>query len=144
MGLFDRLLGSGKKMLASYVNDKPFLAGVCAAAANVIVADGKIEDSEIEAALKGMSGHAALKDSFPGSEIEAALTLAINHAKTRMGKIENQRAIEALAGRNSHTREDVFLIAADVADDGGIGPEEKIVLLAIGKLLDVNAMQLLG
>jgi tellurite resistance protein len=46
--------------------------------------------------------------------------------------------------RDVAVRQDVFLIAADVADQGGIGSEEQVVLNDIAKLLNVDGAKLLG
>jgi tellurite resistance protein len=58
--------------------------------------------------------------------------------------MENKRNIEALVSRDATVRQDVFLIAADVADQGGIGPEEMVVLTDIGGLLNLDAKKLLA
>jgi tellurite resistance protein len=58
--------------------------------------------------------------------------------------MENKRNIEALVARDATVRQDVFLIAADVADQGGIGAEEEKVLIDIGGLLNLDAKKLLG
>lgn len=144
MGFLSNLMSSAKREIASYTGDKAFLAGVAAAAANVTAADGKIEDSELDAAISGMQANPIVSKSYTGSQIEEALTAALNRAKTRAGRMENKRAIEALMSRDIELRQDVFLIAADVADDGGIGAEERKVLEDIGKALNVDAAKLLG
>jgi tellurite resistance protein len=144
MSFLKGLLDRGQAALTQFSGDTGALSGISAAAALVIAADGKIEDSEIEAAIGGMQGHKVLSASYTGSQIEDAVGKALRSAKTRAGKMELQRAIELLATRPAEIRQDVFLIAADVADDGGIGEDERKVLTTIAKLLNVDDKKLLG
>ncbi|WP_204310650.1 hypothetical protein, partial [Escherichia coli] len=68
---------------------------------------------------------------------------AIARAKTRAGRIENLRFCEALAERPLSQRQDVFLIAADVADFGGISEVEHKALDEIALSLKVEKSALL-
>jgi tellurite resistance protein len=144
MSLFKNFLASAQKTLTSYAGDKVFLNGVASAAANVTAADGSIDDSEIDAALSGMQANPIVSASYNSSQIEEALTAALTRAKTRAGRLENKRAIEALVTRDVNVRQDVFMVAADTADQGGIGNEERVVLSDIGKLLNLDAEKLLA
>lgn len=144
MGFLSNLLSKAEATIASYSGDKTFLTGVAAAAANVTAADGSIDDNEIDAAISGMQANPIVSASYTSSQIEEALTAALSRAKSRAGRMENKRAIESLMTRDVSLRQDVFLIAADVADQGGIGAEERVVLEDIGKLLNVDAAKLLG
>jgi tellurite resistance protein len=110
----------------------------------VTAADGVVEDSEVDAAIKGMQSNAIVSASFNSTQISDAYGLALIRAKTRAGRMENKRNIEALVTREVTVRQDVFLIAADVADDGGIGQQEMAVLMDIGGLLNLDAKKLLG
>lgn len=138
------LFSSARKALNSYTGDTNFLKGVASAAANVTAADGKIDDNEVDAAIKGMQSNALVAASFNSSQIEEAYGAALVRAKTRAGRMENKRFIESLMTRDVSVRQDVFLIAADVADQDGIGAEERVVLTDIGKLLNVDADKLLS
>ena len=82
--------------------------------------------------------------SYSASQIEEALTAALARAKSRAGRMENKRFIESLMARDITVRQDIFLIAADVADQGGIGDQERVVLADIGKLLNVDDNKLLA
>lgn len=144
MGFLSNLLSKAEATINSYAGDKTFLTGVAAAAANVTAADGSIDDNEIDAAISGMQANPIVSASYTSSQIEEALTAALSRAKSRAGRMENKRAIESLMTREIKVRQDVFLIAADVADQGGIGAEERVVLEDIGKLLNVDAAKLLG
>jgi tellurite resistance protein len=144
MNLITKLFSDARKAVNSYAGDDSFLKGVASAAANVTAADGVVEDSEVDAAIKGMQSNAIVSASFNSTQISDAYGLALIRAKTRAGRMENKRNIEALVSRDATVRQDVFLIAADVADQGGIGPEEMVVLTDIGGLLNLDAKKLLA
>lgn len=144
MGIFSNLLSNAKRTITSYAGDNSFLKGVASAAANVTAADGSIDDNEVEAAIAGMQANPLVAASYNSSQIEEALGAALVRAKTRAGRMENKRFIEALMARDVGVRQDVFLIAADVADQGGIGAQEQVVLNDIAKLLNVDGTKLLS
>jgi tellurite resistance protein len=144
MGIFSKIMDTANKAITSYAGDKTFLNGVASAAANVTAADGSIDDNEIDSAIKGMQANAIVSASYSASQIEEALSAALSRAKSRAGRMENKRFIEALVTRDITVRQDVFLISADVADQGGIGNEERVVLADIGKLLNVDDNKLLA
>jgi tellurite resistance protein len=135
---------AARKTLNSYTGDTTFLKGVASAAANVTAADGSIDDNEIDSAISGMQANPLVSASYSSSQIEEALNAALSRAKSRAGRMENKRNIEALMTRDVSVRQDVFLISADVADQGGIGSEEQVVLNDIAKLLNVDGAKLLG
>jgi tellurite resistance protein len=144
MSFFKKFIDQANKTLVSYTGDKAFLNGVASAAANVTAADGSIDDNEIDAAISGMQANPIVAASYTSSQIEEAFTAALTRAKTRAGRLDNKRAIEALVTRDVSVRQDVFMIAADTADQGGIGDQEKVVLLDIGKLINLDAEKLLA
>lgn len=144
MSIFKKFVGDVAAQFKQYQGDTVFLSATASACANVTAADGKIEDSEIDAAVSGMMAKEALKAAFTPAAIEASVNEALNRAKTRSGRMENIRAIQAMATRPAEQRQDLFLIAADVADNGGIGPEERTVLENIAKELSLDAAKLLG
>jgi tellurite resistance protein len=144
MSFFKKFLDQANATLASYTGDKVFLNGVASAAANVTAADGSIDDNEIDAAISGMQANPLVAASYTSSQIEEAFTAALTRAKTRAGRLDNKRNIEALVTRDVSVRQDVFMIAADTADQGGIGDQEKAVLLDIGKLINLDAEKLLA
>ncbi|WP_368508111.1 Tellurite resistance protein TerB [Bradyrhizobium lupini] len=143
MGLFAKVFSDARKKINSYVGDDAFLKGVASAAANVTAADGVVEDSEVDASIKGMQSNTIVSGSFNSTQISDAYGLALIRAKTRAGRMENKRNIEALVGRDVTVRQDVFLIAADVCGDE-IKPEELTVLETIGGLLNLDAKKLLA
>lgn len=138
------LIARGQKAAKAYTGDATFLSGAAAAAALVTRADGQVDESEINAALEGLTANPILKTFLP-SKIEDVFMQSLERAKSRAGKIELQRAIAALGARSLEERQDVFLIGADVADSDGIGSEERKVLEEIAKALGgIDASKLLG
>jgi tellurite resistance protein len=144
MGFLTNILKRSKEELSKYSKDTAFLTAAVAASALVINADGLIEDAEQDAAIAGLTGNAILAANFTGAAIESELSTAINQSKTRAGKQTLKRALESMITRPATMREDIFLIAADVADQGGIGEEETAVLKDIGKILNLDAARLLA
>ncbi|MGV7032904.1 tellurite resistance TerB family protein [Methylobacterium symbioticum] len=141
--LQDAILRFGRTIM-SYAGDAVFLQAAVSAAANVIVADGDIAEEEIESAITGMRANPILEKSYDTLRIEQELYEAIARAKTRAGRLENLRHAQAIADRPIEQRQDVFLIAADVADYGGISEIEHKALDEIGAALQVDKTTLLS
>lgn len=129
---------------AKYRGDSAFLSSAVSAVALVINADGKIESAEQEAALRTLGSHELLSTIYKESEIRETLNKALLDSQTRSGRLALSRNLEAATSRDITQREDIFMIAADVADVGDIGPEEKRVLENIGSTLHLDAAKLLA
>lgn len=143
MSIFqDAILRFGRTIM-SYAGDAMFLQAAVSAAANVIVADGDVAEEEVEAAIVGIRANPILEKSYDTLRVEQELYEAISRAKTRAGRIENLRAASAIAERPIEQRQDVFLIAADVADLGGISEVEHKALDEIANSLEVEKSALL-
>lgn len=143
MSIFqDAILRFGRTIM-SYAGDAVFLQAAVSAAANVIIADGDVAEEEIESAITGMRANPILEKSYDTLRIEQELYEAIARAKTRAGRIENLRLVQALADRSIDQRQDVFLIAADVADFSGISELEHKALNEIATQLVVEKSALL-
>ncbi len=72
--------------------------------------------------------------------LETELYEGIARARTRLGRAENLRHVAAVAERPANQRENVFLIAADVADQDGISNIEAGALGEIAVALRVDAI----
>jgi tellurite resistance protein len=142
--MLSNLMARGAENFARFKGDTVFLTTATGAAAMVINADGVIEENERKAATTGLSSHKILSTIYTGSEIVRALEDALNDSLTRAGKQKLTRALEEAARRPVQDREDIFLIAADTADAGGIGDKEKEALAKIAKALSVDGAKLLG
>jgi tellurite resistance protein len=144
MGLFQDAFTRFGRVVRSYSGDTAFLHAAVSATANVIMADREIDEDEIETALSVMSANPILQKSYGVLKLEQELHEAIARAKSRAGRIENMRYVGAILERPSEQRQDVFLIAADVADQGGISELEHKVLDEVAETLGIDKAYLLG
>ena len=144
MGVFQDFVGRFAKTMTSYIGDRALMEAAVSAAANVILADYEIDEEEIEAALAGMRANPILEKGYDTLMLEAELYDGIARARTRAGRAENLRHAAALADRPQAQRENVFLIAADVADQDGISGIEAVALAEIAAALGVDGNALLG
>lgn len=143
MSIFqDAILRFGRTIM-SYAGDALFLQAAVSAAANVIIADGDVDEEEVETAIAGMRANPILQKSYDTLRIEQELYEGIARAKSRAGRIDNLRHAQAIANRPIDQRQDVFLIAADVADFGGISDIEHKALDEIAAALQVDKSALL-
>ena len=143
MSIFqDAILRFGRTIM-SYAGDALFLQAAVSAAANVIIADGDVDEEEIESAISGMRANPILQKSYDTLRIEQELYEGIARARTRAGRIDNLRHAQAISGRPIDQRQDIFLIAADVADFGGISEVEHKALDEIAAALQVDKAALL-
>lgn len=135
--LKERLTGGAKKLSGK----TDLLEGVCAMVALTAMADGEIEDSEVEAGLAALTSHALLGEAFTGTQIEKCFDAQLKRAKGGMaGKLALKREIEEMKAKNpADELEMSFMIAIDVSmADGQMEPEEKKVLTDLGNRLGLN------
>jgi tellurite resistance protein len=129
--------------VTAYAGDETLMQAVVSAAANVIVADGEVASEEFATALTGALTSPIIEKGYDALMLEEALYEAIGRARTRFGRADNLRRVEALAGRPPDQRERVFLIAAEVADHDGIADIERVALSEIAAALGVDTARLL-
>lgn len=144
MGFFQDALVRFNQVVMSFAGDAVFMQAAVAASANVIVADGETDEEEIETALAGMRANPILGKSYDTLALERELYEALARAEMRAGRAENMQLVSAIADRPLEHRRHVFLIAADVADKGGITQSEHKVLDEIAGALSVDKNGLLG
>lgn len=144
MGFFQDALIRFNRAVKSLAGDAVFMQAAVAAAANIIVADGETDEEEIESALVSMRANPLLEKSYDTLTLEKELYEALARAELRAGRLENLRLIAAIEDRPIEHRQHVFLIAADVADKGGITETEHKVLDEIARVLDVEKVALLA
>ena len=143
MSLVADFLTRVARAVTAYAGDETLMQAAVSAAANVIVADGEVAGEEFETALKGVLASPILEKGYDALMLEEALYDAIGRARTRAGRADNLRRIEAIAGRPADQRESVFLVAADVADHDGIAEIEHAALTEIARALIVDKARLL-
>lgn len=137
------LLTRFRQTVVAYAGDEILMQAAVSAAANVIVADGEVLSEEFETALKGVLASPILEKGYDALMLEEALYDAIGRARTRAGRSDNLRRVAELAGRPADQRENVFLVASDVADHEGIAEIEDAALSEIAAALLVDKAALL-
>lgn len=147
MGIFDvfaKALNIGNRTFnPKYAESKDFLEAVCAAAARVAAADGEISNEEEKHTHDLILNHKVLGALYSKTEIENTVNTMLSKAHTFSGKLQLKREVEDVATKPKQMREDVFIIAYDVANaDGNVGDEEQKVLDKLAKELsiDINSM----
>lgn len=144
MGLLQDLASRIADGIAAFTGDRVLMQAMVAAASNVIVADGDVDNEEIEAALAGMRANPILEKAYGTLTLEGELFEGIERARTRTGRAENLQLVAAIADRAVAQRNSAFLIAADVADYEGISEIEHQALDEIAAALDVDKAALLA
>lgn len=143
MTLLRDLFGQLGSTVIAYAGDKALMLAAVSAAANVIVADGEVAGTEFEAAMQGLRADPVLVKGYDALMLETELYDGIARARTRLGRAENLRHVAAIAERQASQRENVFLIAADVADQDGISGIEASALGEIAEALRLDGRALL-
>lgn len=143
MNFLRDLFGTLGRTVTAYAGDRALMLAAVSAAANVIVADGEVAGSEFEAAVQGLRADPVLVKGYDTLMLETELYDGIARARTRLGRAENLRHMAGIAGRPASQRENVFLIAADVADQDGISGIEASALGEIAAALGVDGRALL-
>lgn len=144
MGLFHDIASRIAHSITALTGDRVLMQAMVAAASNVIVADGEVDNEEIEAALAGMRANPILEKAYGTLTLEGELFEAIDRARSRTGRAENLHLVAAIADRAVEQRNSAFLIAADVADYEGISEVEHRALDEIAATLGVDKAALLA
>ena len=133
--LKERLAGGANRLQGR----TDILEAVTAAAALVAIADGEIEDSEVEATVKAVKANEALNTAFDSRQIEGAIQRMLDRAQGgRVGQMGLYKEIRDVAG-STEDAELVYLTALDIAEaDGEVEPQEQTVLAKIAKELGIN------
>lgn len=143
MSLLRDLFSHVGRTVTAYSGDRALLLAAVSAAANVIVADGEVAGPEFDAALQGLRADPVLMKGYDALMLETELYEGIARARTRLGRAENLRHVAAVAERPVSQRENVFLIAADVADQDGISNIEASALGEIAAAVRIDGVALL-
>lgn len=145
MRFLDIFRSKGADAINRLSGNADFLEATCAAGVLVANADGSISDEEIVAAIEGMQNNKALSSAYTAQAIEAEMMKQAKKAKTPSGRVQLKREITDVVSKDPTLKEDVFMVAADVAyADGTVSPEERKVLESIAGLLGVDANRLLA
>ncbi|APZ53718.1 tellurite resistance TerB family protein [Salipiger abyssi] len=116
------------------------LEAVCASAALVAAADGSIDDSEIEGAVKAVTANEALNTAFDARQIEGCMQRMLDRAGGgRVGQMTLMKELDDIAS-NTDDAEMVLLTAMDIADaDGTVDETERAMIDKIAKRLGLKA-----
>jgi tellurite resistance protein len=146
MGIFSFGKSKVKEAANQFTGNKDFLEGLCAACALTAAADGQIDDSEYDKALEIIRSNTAISAGFDSSEIEKTFGRMAPKTKSRMGKSELKDEIRQVIARDKTGKlgEAIILTALDVADTGGISPEETAIMKDIAQIAGVNYDKLLN
>lgn len=143
--MFGKILNAfselSNKLASELGKDNDFLEAACAAVALVAAADGTIEDSEREKAVRVISNHKTLGSVYRPNQIEACMESMFLKVKDASGRYELAQELDDLGNKSNGAQmaDYVYLIAKDVASaDGSIAPEETEVLNKLAKRMRVN------
>lgn len=141
-GVFTRkVMDLTNKLISDLGKDEDFLEAACAAVALIAAADGSIEDSEREKAVRVISNHKTLGSVYKVHQIETCMESMFRKVKDASGRQELAQELDDLKGKSNGAQmaDYVYLIAADVAAaDGSVAPEETEVLKKLAKRLRVD------
>ncbi|GJE43475.1 tellurite resistance TerB family protein [Methylobacterium soli] len=143
MGILQNVFDRFSQTVKAYIGDDALMQAAVSAASNVIVADGEVASEEFETALLCMRANPILEKGYDTLMLEQELYEGIARARTRAERVKNLRRVAAIAGRSEEQRQNVFLIAADVADHEGISEIEGKALAEIATALSVDKTALL-
>ncbi|WP_314190626.1 TerB family tellurite resistance protein, partial [Paracoccus yeei] len=124
-------------------HDPDFLEAVCASAALVAGADGEIEDSEVDAAVKAVKANKALAQGFDQQTIDRTINTMLDRAGGGgVGRSGLRKEIMEVS-KDPELAEAVILTALDVAEaDGEIEPAEQKLLESLAKDMGVDLARL--
>jgi len=116
------------------------LEAVCAACALVAAADGDIDESEVEAAIKAVVSNATLAAAFDAGKIETVASRMLDRAAAgRAGRAGLMGEIRDIKDKDKDMRELVLFASMDVADaDGDVDEAEKKMLERIAAELGLK------
>lgn len=145
-GSIKKAFKAGKTEInAAYSENRDFLEAVCAASALIAAADGDLEDSERQKAVRILTNHPVLGKLYKQNDIENCLESMFKRAKDNSGRLQLARELDDIKKRDTGAQmgEDVYLIASDVAGaDGEVDDKEKEMLKKIAGRLGVDPARL--
>ncbi|MCC7530155.1 MAG: tellurite resistance TerB family protein [Candidatus Melainabacteria bacterium] len=115
-----------------------FLQAAMAASALIVAADGKVEDSEVEATSEFINSHPALACFEPGEKAKLFQDYVVK-AQGAMTKIELNGLVAKAKGNNEMATTLMELVIALAASDGDFAESEKVVARKIAANLGLNA-----
>lgn len=142
--MFAKLFGKkAEAAVQKFSGRTDFLEAVCASAALIAAADGEIEDSEVDAAVKAVKANKALAQGFDQQTIDRTINAMLERAGGgRVGRAGLRKEILEVA-KDPEMAEAVILTALDVAEaDGEVEPAEQKLLENLAKDLGIDLARL--
>lgn len=138
--------GKAKEAINQFSGNKDFLEGMAAGCALTAAAEGGISDAEYDKTLGVIKSNTAIAAGFGIPEIESVFGRFAPKTATRSGKAELKEEIRQVIERDKTGKMGTAIVLAclDVADEGGIGPEEEAVMREIAGICNVNYDKLKG
>lgn len=145
MGFFDRFKSVATSGANRLSGNADFLEAVCAASALVAAADGSVDDGEVVQVIESVQNNPTLSAAYSAGQIEDEMLKQVKKTKTPSGRVGLARELSDVAGKDAALRQDVFLVAADVAyADGSVSAPEQAALDRIATALGVDGRKLLA
>lgn len=114
------------------------LEAVCAGAALVAFADGNCTDDEVATTLTAIKSNPTLNTAFSQSVIESTMDKMFDRAKGgRAARAGLYKEIDDISSKPEDA-EMVMYTVLDVADNGGIDPQEEAVCKTIAQRLRLD------
>ena len=143
MGVINGLIERLWRGMAAFSGDEPLMAAAAAAAALVIVADGQVEPEEVETAVADMETEPTLRAGYLPAALESEVRSSIERARTAAGRAGNLAMVSTIRNRPVEQRNNVLLVAIDVAlAHRGISAVEDGVLADLAERLSVDKVAL--
>jgi tellurite resistance protein len=125
---------------ASRFNNRAFLEGVLAAAALIVLADGKLDDSEIDGTIRFLDSHPALA----GWSSDEKATLFRDYAAKAADQFSKIQLAGKISAQKSNAEAATTLIELALAlanADGEFAQKEKDVVVRICGYLNLDSSQ---
>lgn len=117
--------------------NETFLKATMASAALIVAADGKIEDSEVEATAEFINTHPALS-CFEPAEKQALFEAYVKKAGSVMSKIELMGYVSKAKGNTEMATTVIEVAVALAAADGDVADSEKKAIEKIAVTLGLD------
>jgi len=141
MGLLGNMFkGNAKEAINKFAGNTDYLEGMAAACALTAAAEGGIDDAEFEKTLTVIRSNTAISSAFTLQQIESTFSRMTPKTATRSGKSELKAEIAQVIARDKtgEMGKAILLACLDVADEGGIGPQEETVMRSIADICNVS------
>lgn len=145
MGMLSGLFkNAAKDAITKVSGQKDVLEAMCSATALTAAAEGGIDPTEEDKAIVVIQKK--LGSTFNENEIEREFHKRAQQTATRSGKADLRTEIEQVIKRDNDGSigKSIIYLCLDVADEGGIGPQEEAVIRQISAICKQDYDKLLN